>query len=265
MTDLEKGQVSRSAAEVYEAFFVPSLFAQWTDVVLDAAGVAEGHSVLDVGCGTGVLTRAALARTGVRGLVAGADPNEGMLAVAARSTSGAEWKVATAEELPFENDTFDRVVSQFALMFFTNPAAALREMARVTRPQGRMALAVWGSLESNPGYAALTALVERLFGSLASDALRPPFALGDPDRLETLVAEVVPQPAITEHQGVARFDSLAAWLHTEIRGWTLADLIDDDSFDELSRHAEEELRDFVDGGRVAFPVTALVVGGEVRT
>lgn len=263
MTDLEKGQVSTSAAEVYDAFFVPSLFAQWTDVVLDAAGIAQGHSVLDVGCGTGVLTRAALARTGTPGVVAGVDPNEGMLAVARRSTAGAEWKVGTAEDLPFDDDTFDRVVSQFALMFFTDRATALREMARVTRPRGHVSLAVWASLERNPGYAALTALVERLFGSVASEALRPPFALGERDRLEALVAEVLPQPAISEHQGVARFESLAAWLHTEIRGWTLADLIDDDGFEELSRQAEEELRDFVDRGHVAFPITALVVGGQV--
>ena len=79
MSDTDRGQVSASAAEVYDAFFVPALFEQWTDVLLDVADVRPGHRVLDVGCGTGVLARAAHARVGAHGHVAGLDPNDGML------------------------------------------------------------------------------------------------------------------------------------------------------------------------------------------
>lgn len=71
MTDATRGQVSGSAAEIYEAFFLPALFAQWPEHVLDAAGVGPGDHVLDVGTGTGVLARAASQRVGAEEEVIG--------------------------------------------------------------------------------------------------------------------------------------------------------------------------------------------------
>ena len=79
------GQVNQSAAEVYEAFFVPALFGQWPERVLDAAGLSPGDDVLDVGCGTGILARAAARRLNDSGSVTGIDINDGMLTIARRS------------------------------------------------------------------------------------------------------------------------------------------------------------------------------------
>jgi ubiquinone/menaquinone biosynthesis C-methylase UbiE len=70
MDETITGQVSKSAAEVYDEFFVPALFLPWAAEVADAAELAPGRKVLDVACGTGVLTREA-AGTGYR-LAAGA-------------------------------------------------------------------------------------------------------------------------------------------------------------------------------------------------
>lgn len=263
MTDVDRGQIAATAAEIYDSFFVPALFEQWTGPVLEAAAVASGDRILDVGCGTGVLTRAAATRVGADGAVIGVDPNRGMLAVAGRAEPAAELRVGTAEDLPFDSGSFDRVVSQFALMFFTDRLVGLREMARVTRPGGRIAVAVWAALEHNPGYAALTDLIGRLFGVAAADVLRAPFALGDTRSLCDLSTQVVPDPQIARHDGVARFASLESWLHTEIRGWTLADVIDDDGFNTLVSRAHDELGTFVHGGLVSFPVSALVASGDV--
>jgi SAM-dependent methyltransferase len=261
VSDTDRGQVSAGAAEVYDAFFVPALFEQWTGVVLDVADVGTGQRVLDVGCGTGVLARAAHARVGAHGQVAGLDPNDGMLAVARRAEPDIEWQPGLAEQLPYPDHSFDRTVSQFALMFFTDPKAALREMSRVTRPDGRMAFAVWDRLDNNRGYARLAVLIEELFGSDAANAIRAPFQLGDVVSLVDLATIALSDPTVTHHPGVARFESIEAWLHTEIRGWTLADTIDDHGFATLLDAALKQLSDLVADGRVAFDVSALVVTG----
>ena len=184
-----KGQVTRSAAEIYEEFFVPALFQQWTPIVADAAGIKSGQRVLDVACGTGVLAREAAGRVGGAGSVTGLDRNEGMLAMARRVAPAVEWKAGRAEQLPFPDASFDAVVSQFGLMFFDDRVQALREMRRVLKPGGRLAVAVWDKLENSPGYAAMAGLLERLFGRRIAGELHAPFTLGDPEALRAQFAE----------------------------------------------------------------------------
>jgi ubiquinone/menaquinone biosynthesis C-methylase UbiE len=65
-------------------------------------------------------------------------------------------------------------------MFFDDRAGALRQMMRVLRPGGRIAVAVCDAVENSPGYAAFAALLDRLFGTAVGDAFRAPFVLGDP-------------------------------------------------------------------------------------
>lgn len=107
-----------SPADVYEQFFVPALFRQWGEVMVDVAGIETRQRVLDVACGTGVLACAAAQRVGGGGAVTGLDPNEDMLAVARRKSTTIEWLSGRAEALPFNDQSFDVVVSQFGLMFF---------------------------------------------------------------------------------------------------------------------------------------------------
>jgi hypothetical protein len=81
------------------------------------------------------------------------------------------------------------------------------------------------------------------------------------DLLVGLATAALSDPAVTRHSSVARFESVQAWLHTEIRGWTLADTIDDHGFATLLDAAQSELTDFVADGMVAVDVSALVVSG----
>ena len=258
MDDTSRGQVTRSAAEVYEEFFVPALFQEWAPRMAEAARLAPGQKVLDVACGTGVLAREAATRVAPGGSVAGLDRNEGMLAVARRQAPGIDWRQGRAEALPFADGAFDAVVSQFGLMFFEDRTAALKEMWRVLRPGGRLAVAVWDALEHSPGYAAMTALLQRLFGDRIANELRAPFALGDPEALRSLFAEAgIPKLEIRTPDGTARFPSIESWVHTDVKGWTLADLIDDAQYQILQQEAKREFEPYVQSdGTVAFAAPA---------
>jgi SAM-dependent methyltransferase len=257
----DTGQLTGSAAEVYDEFFVPALFGAWPPRVVDAARIGPGMRVVDVACGTGVLALEAEARVGPAGSVVGIDLNPGMLAVARHKSRRIEWLQGEAETLPLADADVDAAVSQFGLMFFRDRIAAIREMWRVLRPHGRLAIAVWDSVERAPGYAAVIALLERMFGRETADLLRAPYALGDPGALVALAEAAGVRDARVEHvDGEARFPSIRSWAHTDVRGWTLADRIDDAQFERFAAAAESELARFLlPDGTVRFPHPALIV------
>lgn len=254
MSDALSGQVKSTAAEVYEEFFLPALFFEWAPRVAEAVELSSGQAVLDVACGTGVLTCEAAKRVEPGGTVTGLDCNEAMLAVARGKAPNIEWRLGQAESLPFADHAFDAVVSQFGLMFFRDRITAIKEMWRVLRPGGRLAVAVWDTLEHAPGYAAMAVLLQRLFGDRIANELRAPFVLGDSETLRSLFMHAgIPKLEIRTLDGIARFPSIESWVHTDVKGWTLADLIDEAQYEVLLQEAELELRPYVDhDGTVTF-------------
>lgn len=251
------------AATSYQEVLVPALMEEWAPRVADAARLRPGDRVLDVACGTGVLSREAAGRVAPSGTVTGLDLSLGMLAVAARLSPALRWQAGNAAELPFPDRCFDAVVSQFGLMFFPDPAAALREMMRVLVPGGRLAVAVWGSLDDTPAYAAEVELVERIAGAPAADALRSPFVLGDTRRLAELCAAAgITNANVCFQAGRGHFPSIRRLIEADVHGWlpVVGIVLGEDVIRTILKDAERALRPFVtdQGGEVAFASPAVL-------
>jgi SAM-dependent methyltransferase len=248
-----------AGARFYETLFVPALMAPFAPILTDAAGVSEGAHVLDVACGTGVVAREALRRVGPTGRVVGLDRNPGMLAVAREQAPAIQWREGTAESLPFPDASFDVVTSQFGLMFMDRPRA-LAEMRRVLRPGGRLAVAVWASIESMPIFAEEMRLIARRCGEAAAEALRSPFSLGD----RAALAALAPGAEITTHTTTARFPSLRSLVEADLRGWMpiMRVQVEEEVILQTLAAADAELPRYVTtaaDGSVTFPTSAHVL------
>lgn len=253
--------MTRTVAETYEELFVPAVLQEWAYRVTEAARIQPGQSILDVACGTGVLARTVAKRVGQKGSVVGVDHNKAMMAVARRKAPTIEWRDGRAEALPFEANSFDAVVCQFGLMFFKDRQTAIQEMMRVLRPGGRLAVAVWDSIENTPGDFVVVNLPQRDYGEGIADGWLMAHSLGDPDVLSALFRDAgVTGAEITRQEGTARFASLRAWLSIEVKEWTLADRIDDNQFEAFLTEVAAVLWLFVaSDGAVAVPAPGYIV------
>ncbi|MEO5709822.1 MAG: methyltransferase domain-containing protein [Nocardioidaceae bacterium] len=110
--------------------------------LLDLLGPRRGDRALDVGCGPGALTSVLVDRLGAAD-VAALDPSEPFVASLRERLPEIDVRLGSAEDLPFDDDTFDLALAQLVVHFMRDPAAGLREMARVTRPGGLLAATVW--------------------------------------------------------------------------------------------------------------------------
>ena len=253
MTDEQRWHLAGTAPEIYAEHLVPAVFAPWAPVLLDAAAVGIGHTVLDVACGTGVV--AAAERVGPAGAVTGVDINPGMIAVAAR-TQGVRWAQADAARLPFPDGGFDRVLCQAGLQFVPDRLGALREMRRVLRPGGRVALLVWRALHHSSGFAALADALQAVVGPDAAAVIRAPFVFGDDPRPLTSLLESAGfgEVDVQVRVSVVRFGSIEAFVRCQRAGSPLAAHVD-------IRH-EADLIAYVEARAPAvFPIEAAVVTG----
>ena len=189
MAELHFGKdVGGNPPENYERYFVPAIGAPMARDLVRGAALRPGERVLDVACGTGVVTRLAAEQVGPTGSVAGLDLDPGMLAVARAATPpgvSIEWHEASAEAMHLPDASFDVVLCQMGLPFMPDRGAALREMRRVLVQEGRLMVTMPGP--TPPPFAMMEEALARHVGPQAAGFVNRIFSLHDTAEIQALV------------------------------------------------------------------------------
>jgi ubiquinone/menaquinone biosynthesis C-methylase UbiE len=143
-------------ADKYDSVW-SSLTRQFIPYLLTDAKVAPGVSVLDVACGPGYVSAAAKQLGAVP---TGMDFSENMISIAKTMFPEISFTQGDAQNLPFEDASFDRVLINFGLLHVSHPERACAEACRVLKPKGRLAFSVWAGPEKNPGAKIVNDAIE---------------------------------------------------------------------------------------------------------
>jgi SAM-dependent methyltransferase len=220
-----------SVPENYDRYLGPLLFHPFADDLAGRLPVRPGIRVLEVACGTGLLTRRLLERVQGEGTIVATDLNEAMIAYGREQMGarpGLEWRQADAVSLPFAERSFDAVVCEFGLMFFPDKAAAVREAFRVLAPGGLYLFNVWGAMATN---APARITHETVAG----------FFPADPPQFYTVPVSLHQPEPIVRLLGDAGFTGVE-WTHVDKTG--------------SSASADDAARGLIDGN----PIAAAIAG-----
>ena len=258
-------------AESYDATLGPVIFQPWAREMIARADPKDGEHILDLACGTGIVTREIIA-SGIRpASLTGLDISPDMLAVARDKAKAAgieaEWHVADAGNLPLPDDRFDVTFCQQAFQFFPDKPAALAELARVLAPGGRVAFCIQREIEVNPMLHAQAVTLEKFAGPGAASAVRAICGLSDRQTIRDLFTGAgfrdlrVESVSLTLHHPDARAYAKGAMggMHTGDKLGGLSPEERETAFDMFCA----ELGDCFDGTAMTFPHVSHVVTAHV--
>lgn len=180
-----------SIPEIYDRCLGPVLFEPYAADLVARVKVEPGARVLELACGTGIVTRRLRDFLPAGATLIATDLNEPMLAFAARKFrpgERVEWRQADASALPFPDGSVDAVVCQFGVMFVPDKPLAMREARRVLRPGGLLAFNVWGSMEEDPFALVAHETIAGFFPDDPPTFYQVPFSMHDRGELERLVS-----------------------------------------------------------------------------
>jgi len=240
--------------------------------MLDGAAVQAGDRVLELACGPGGAGLAAAERVGEAGEVVLSDVVPEMVEIARRRATAHALINVRAEVLDLEDimepaETFDVVLCREGMMFAIDPARAAREMHRVLRPAGRLAVAVWGPRSDNPWLGLILDAITDVTGIVVPPPGAPgPFALSDDERLGKLFAEAgFDTPSIERVAAPLHCPSFEAWWTRQltIAGPLVAIVngLDDTTRDRLQLRVRVAVARYATDGALELPGVALVLTG----
>ncbi|MCW2596780.1 MAG: Methyltransferase type 11 [Jatrophihabitans sp.] len=171
---------------------VEAMKADLTPLLLDALAIGPGNRVLELGGGTGELAARLAAAVAPGGSLVASDLAPGMVTLLEDRVGrlpGVEVAQLDATNIAQASEQFDAVAFRMGLMLIPEPDTALREILRVLRPGGRLAVAVWGAPQDNPWMTCvgMAAMMHGLVSGGPPVGPGSPFSLADPDELEKLV------------------------------------------------------------------------------
>lgn len=255
-----------AGASAYDRFT-----GQWSrlyvPLLISAAGVMQGHAVLDVAAGTGESTVALASRVGATGRVFAVDLSLPMLRLAAGKADRLPVHIALmdGQALACRADRFDAVVCQLGLMFFPEPSRGLEEFRRVLRPGGRLALQVWSRSDRVPFFGILA---DALSTELPDhrETLHKPAALADPGRLHSLLTRAgFVEVSVTSERRRLAFESFDEyWEGVEAGGARLGQFylgLRSDQRQRVRGEVERRLAEFQSGGRLVLEAEAFIGRG----
>lgn len=255
--------------QVYERVAVPAMFEQEALALLERAALIPGEHVLDLACGTGIVARLAAPGLQAAGRVWALDLNPAMLAQAraqgAPDGAPVGWLRGNAMALPFADGAFDAVLCQNGLQFMPDRPLALREMRRVLRPGGRLALNV---VAREAASLAVGTSAARFLGPEAMASYYLPLALGDAGELRRLFAGTgfgrvdISRQNLTGRCRSAE-DFVDFMLNARLPEY-LAQLSRED-FAALQADARAQLASYLGPAGLEFPIEMLVVVARART
>jgi ubiquinone/menaquinone biosynthesis C-methylase UbiE len=260
MSESVTWKVAGTNAEVYEQVFVPAVMQTWANQLVDMAKASPGARILDVACGSGVLTLLFAQQIGKLGQFVGCDINPDMIAIARAKQPDAaiEWRQGNALELPFEDGTFDIVTCQHGLMFFADRVTGLQEMYRVLAPGGSLLAIVWGQIENNPGFFIAAEAFGRFAGIESGNSIRDMFVLGDIRQMRSLAqAAGFRNVVIKAVAAQSKFPSVENFVHGF--GALLQPAIDEAVQREMLTAIDTSLQPYVTHEGLVFPMEAILM------
>ena len=266
----------RESAPYWEKYseIIHQMLAPITTSMMVMAGMSSGQSVLDVAGGAGEPSLTLAQAVDPGGNVVCSDVAPEMVCIAARAAArrgltNVDFGQCAAELLPFRSAGFDRVTCRLGVMFFANPLEGLREMLRVLRPHGRLAVAVWSAPDFNPFFRVVTQVMSRHLDSAPEDPSAPgAFRFAGQGEVAALLAQAGAQHV---RERTLDFHLEAAIKHEDF--WTLRSEMSDTlrrkigmlTSDQLTRIREEILeatRGYFSEGVMHFSAQVFVVTGE---